>query len=327
MAIDDDDDDDDAPHDANARDEDNVDDVKTSKRALKRERKRMNAETRKKQRKALEKDEKVAKRERRRKEFDLEVEKMGDDERQRFFEERRERTNAKRVEERERRELRKKQLLSRYQCVMDCEFSHLMSSDKEWTSLCHQFRFVYERNCKTSTPMKLTFTGVQGAFASHLKRIIGGFDNWHVATHEKPMREALGAEERAKLVYLTADSDVELTTLSPEKIYVIGAIVDRNRHKLLTLNKAKELGIAHARLPIKDHLKMHGTSVLTVNQTFDILVNHLESGDWGDAVAAAVPRRKTAPSDARDVAVAPSVATTQHASQTIEPLVTGEYSD
>jgi tRNA (guanine9-N1)-methyltransferase len=48
--------------------------------------------------------------------------------------------------------------------------------------------------------------------------------------------------------------------------YIIGAIVDHNRYKNLTLEKAEKQGIAHARLPIGGELKMRMSKVLTVNQ-------------------------------------------------------------
>lgn len=48
--------------------------------------------------------------------------------------------------------------------------------------------------------------------------------------------------------------------------YIIGAIVDHNRYKNLTLEKAEKQGIAHARLPIGPELKLRMSSVLTVNQ-------------------------------------------------------------
>lgn len=70
-----------------------------------------------------------------------------------------------------------------------------------------------------------------------------------------------------KLVYLSADADEELTTLSEDEVYIIGGIVDRNRHKMLCQNKAEGLGIRTARLPIGTYLADLPTrKVLTVNQ-------------------------------------------------------------
>ena len=70
--------------------------------------------------------------------------------------------------------------------------------------------------------------------------------------------------------------------------------VDRNRHKNLTLNKAKEQGIRHARLPIQKHLALSGTHVLTVNQVVDIILAQLELKNWDLAMEKAVPMRKHA---------------------------------
>ena len=282
-----------------------------SKNALKRARRREHAEVMKRQRRDNEREAKIQKREARKAEFEAKIAAMGDEEREKFLADGKAVVERKRAEDKAKREARKAQLDSRYNCLIDCEFSDLMI-DKESKSMCHQMRFVYETNCKTPTPMKLTFTGIKGAFAADVRKFVGGFDNWHVVTHENSIAEALSEEERARLVYLTPDSDVELETLEPEKTYVIGGFVDRNRHKLLTFNKAKELGIAHARLPI--NLKMISSSVLTVNQTFEILVNYLERKDWDAAVAASVPTRKTASHNStRDANAKPVVAgTLQH---------------
>ena len=54
--------------------------------------------------------------------------------------------------------------------------------------------------------------------------------------------EAEGSDkiDRERLVYLTADSENNITELDPQDVYIIGGIVDRNRYPNLTLNRAKE---------------------------------------------------------------------------------------
>lgn len=70
-----------------------------------------------------------------------------------------------------------------------------------------------------------------------------------------------------QLVYLSADADEELSTLSEDEVYIIGGIVDRNRHKNLCQSKAEGLGIRTARLPIGTFIDNLPTrKVLTVNQ-------------------------------------------------------------
>lgn len=41
-------------------------------------------------------------------------------------------------------------------------------------------------------------------------------------------------------MYLTADAEEELTTVDPSKVYIIGAFVDRNRHKNACFEKATQ---------------------------------------------------------------------------------------
>lgn len=63
------------------------------------------------------------------------------------------------------------------------------------------------------------------------------------------------------LVYLTADSQDELDELDSSKIYVIGGIVDRNKHKGICYQRAQEAGIATARLPIRKHVNLQTSAV------------------------------------------------------------------
>ncbi|KAE8540109.1 tRNA (guanine(9)-N1)-methyltransferase [Cryptococcus gattii VGV] len=92
-----------------------------------------------------------------------------------------------------------------------------------------------------------------------------------------------------KLVYLSADAEDELLSLSEDEIYIIGGIN-------LCQGKAEQLGIRTARLPIGTFLEMLPTrKVLTVNQVFDILVKYIHLGDWAAAFEAVIPIRKYAP--------------------------------
>ena len=83
-----------------------------------------------------------------------------------------------------------------------------------------------------------------------------------------------------------------MTELDEGKAYIIGGIVDRNRYKNLTLDKANAQGIKHARLPITDHVKLKSSTVLTVNHVFDILVEWYQVRDWKKALDKVIPERK-----------------------------------
>lgn len=97
-----------------------------------------------------------------------------------------------------------------------------------------------------------------------------------------------------QIVYLSSDSEHTLDSLSPYTTYVIGGIVDKNRHKGLCHRRANELGIPTAKLPIGEYMQMQSRTVLTTNHVVEIMVNWLETGDWGEAFLKAIPKRKEA---------------------------------
>ncbi|KFY24110.1 hypothetical protein V493_05434 [Pseudogymnoascus sp. VKM F-4281 (FW-2241)] len=97
-----------------------------------------------------------------------------------------------------------------------------------------------------------------------------------------------------QIVYLSSDSEHTLDTLSPYTTYVIGGIVDKNRHKGLCHKRANELGIPTAKLPIGEYMQMQSRTVLTTNHVVEIMANWLETGNWGEAFLKAIPKRKEA---------------------------------
>jgi len=163
---------------------------------------------------------------------------------------------------------------------------------------------------RAPTPVRLSFTTLAGPLAEGHAAVCGA-DKWPVrlgracltfsgvGAHPsmQVLRDArpfldVFAERRSSLVYLTADSPVELTELSPDDVYVVGGIVDRNRHKRLTLSAAEAAGIRHARLPLAQHVTLAGSAVLTVNQVLELLLAQLELKDWHAACDRVVPKRK-----------------------------------
>merc|ERR1712232_264543 len=99
--------------------------------------------------------------------------------------------------------------------------------------------------------------------------------------------------DRRRLVYLTADTDTVLQEFKHDEIYIIGGIVDRNRLKGSTRQKADEQGIGTGRLPLQEHIQMGGSSrVLTCNHVLDIILEHQRCGDWRCAFEKCVPGRK-----------------------------------
>ncbi|GBF90048.1 tRNA methyltransferase [Raphidocelis subcapitata] len=104
-----------------------------------------------------------------------------------------------------------------------------------------------------------------------------------------------------RLVLLSPDADAPLAgPLDPRTAYVIGGIVDKSVVKGLSLGWAASAGVAAARLPVREHahaLGMHfdganKTPVLAVNEVVAVLLAAwANGGDWGGALAAALPPR------------------------------------
>ena len=106
--------------------------------------------------------------------------------------------------------------------------------------------------------------------------------------HENSSEEA----DTGEIIYLTSDSPNTLSTLKPYSTYIIGGLVDKNRHKGICYKKAMEAGVKTAKLPIGDYMQMNSRFVLATNHVSEIIVRWLECGDWGQAFDRVVPKRK-----------------------------------
>ena len=205
--------------------------------------------------------------------------------------------------------------------VLDCGFDHLMM-DKELKSLGAQITRCYSDNHKAPLQAHLAIS----SFGGHLKErfdglLVGQYRSWknvrflegdfiQAADQAKEWMRgerggkvagALGKEDDSRdtrdesggeVVYLTSDSPETLTQLRPYSTYIIGGLVDRNRHKGVCYKKAMDRGVRTAKLPIGDYMQMSSRFVLATNHVAEIMLRWLELGDWGKAFAQVVPKRK-----------------------------------
>ena len=95
-----------------------------------------------------------------------------------------------------------------------------------------------------------------------------------------------------EVVYLTSDSPDTLQELKPQSTYIIGGIVDKNRHKGICYQRACDHQVKTAKLPIGDYIKLSSRHVLTTNHVHEIMLKWLELRDWAQAFMAVIPQRK-----------------------------------
>lgn len=175
--------------------------------------------------------------------------------------------------------------------VIDMDFADLMR-EGEIRSLVQQVGFCYSANARAAVPGHLILTGVAGPVAETMRHQIMGLDKWVATVTEKPYLEHFGEGAKGDLVYLTADSPHELTELDPGKVYIVGGLVDRNRHKGVCFERAESQGIATARLPIGEYIKLASSQVMCTNHVVEMLVKWLEVKNWELAFKSVVPTRK-----------------------------------
>ncbi|KAI9015541.1 tRNA m(1)G methyltransferase Trm10 [Hyaloraphidium curvatum] len=179
---------------------------------------------------------------------------------------------------------------SKARVVIDCDFEELMT-ENELQSMSKQIAICYSKNRAARHPMQLAATSLKGVLEANLDRRQPHWKSWKMNCDPRHYLDVF-PDAREKAVYLTADSPNTIEEIEEDKIYIIGGIVDKNRHKMLCYNRALEQGIAHGRLKIDSYIQMKGRPVLTVDQVFEIVSQWLEVRDWEAAFWKAIPQRK-----------------------------------
>ncbi|CRK90638.1 CLUMA_CG004340, isoform A [Clunio marinus] len=140
---------------------------------------------------------------------------------------------------------------------------------------------LHTSNKKAMRPFPLHFTGLKKGsemFAAMNRH--NGRQNWGI-WHEESYLDFF---DKTKLIYLTSESENVLDTLEPGAVYVIGGLVDFNRHKNLCNRIALENGIRTARLPLSENVVMKNSPVLPIDQCFDIILGVSQGKTWQKSI-------------------------------------------
>ncbi|KYR00297.1 putative RNaseIII [Tieghemostelium lacteum] len=165
-------------------------------------------------------------------------------------------------------------------------------AEREQKSLVTQVQFLYGTNRLAEKPFHIELSGFQSQIKDKFERMVG-FENWTgIDRYSQSYFDKYSKDRLQDLVYLSSDSPNVITTLDPSKIYIIGGLVDHNRLKGLTYNKATTQGIYTAKLPISEFIQLQSRKVLAVNHVFDILSHYTECNDWKKAFETVIPLRK-----------------------------------
>lgn len=206
--------------------------------------------------------------------------------------------------------------------IFDCNFDDLMA-ENEMKSLASQLTRCYSDNRNAHLRAHLAVASFGGKLKERFDNVLAKhYESWkgirffaedfvEVAEKAKEwMKKEDGGwlagtlEERngskladntgrdGEVVYLSSESGVTLEELKPYGTYIIGGLVDKNRHKGICYKRATDRGVKTAKLPIGDFLEMNSRSVLATNHVSEIMLKWLELGDWGEAFIQVIPKRK-----------------------------------
>jgi tRNA (guanine9-N1)-methyltransferase len=91
-------------------------------------------------------------------------------------------------------------------------------------------------NRRSLKPVEIFLTSLDKRLGERMETAMkGAHHRWSgVCVSTDPYEVVLSGGPLEHFVYLTADSPNVIQSLEKEKVYIIGGLVDRNRHKVLT---------------------------------------------------------------------------------------------
>jgi len=175
--------------------------------------------------------------------------------------------------------------------VIDCGFEKDHARDYHLLNLVDQVQYLFAEIHRYHSPSFVYLCNL-----SNEGKLKAEFDRrapLEYLCYEATQSSYLDLFPREKLIYLSPDSNVEMTEFDHDAVYIIGGIIDLSEKKPLTFGKAKRENIRHQRFPIDRYVKFGGGSgkTLTLDQVYNILMTLKHTGSWMDAFQF-IPQRK-----------------------------------
>ena len=95
--------------------------------------------------------------------------------------------------------------------------------------MSQQLQTIYGENKRFTKPFRIIYTSIGGQIEAQLEK--NNSHLWRNLPQHKEHFMTIFKGEIHKLVYLSAEATDVCTEVDPNSIYIIGGIVDRNRHK------------------------------------------------------------------------------------------------
>ncbi|CAF3824021.1 unnamed protein product [Rotaria sp. Silwood1] len=175
--------------------------------------------------------------------------------------------------------------------VIDCGFEREHAREYYLLNLVDQIQYLFAEIHRYHSPsfVYLCNLSKQGRLQSEFDRR----SSLDTLCFEATESSYLDIFPHEKLIYLSPDSNVEMTSFDHDAVYIIGGIIDLSGKKPLTFGKAKRDNIRHQRFPIDRYVKFGGGSgkTLTIDQVYNILMTLKHTGSWVEAFKF-IPDRK-----------------------------------
>ncbi|XP_054433223.1 tRNA methyltransferase 10 homolog C [Pteronotus mesoamericanus] len=175
--------------------------------------------------------------------------------------------------------------------VFDMAYENYMKP-KELQNTVSQLLESEGWNRRNVDPFHIYFCNLKGDGPFHKELIKRYGEKWNKLLLTATEKSHIDLFPKDSIVYLTADSPNVMTTFKHDKIYIVGAFVDKSMQPGTSLAKAKRLNLATECLPLDKYLQWDiGTKNLTLDQIMRILLCLKNTGSWEEALKF-VPTRK-----------------------------------